>query len=686
MKTIAVVTDSIQKSNRLSLVGEDIKSNLKDVFSNQVVINNYYINQLKKGDVISEDLILVMAGSRAIKIKDFVASPDNIIVVKRTFLKSGVNQLFSIPENADVLVVNDDIETVLESISSLYNIGIKHINLIPFEVGKDYRHISYAISPSEPELIPNYIPNKYDVKSRVIDIPTMLMIISKLNINNKLTQQNLYNYYQKIFSVNDGIAENYSTLLTRTEELDHLLDLSHDGILLTDKDGIVLICNKKFKDIFEINSDIINQPFHDVLSEINPLGFYNDDFDDDLVTYRNKSINVEKKVIVHFNDEIRMYFTFQEVTYIKKLEQNLSHKLRQKGHIAKYTFEDIVFSSPTMKLLLSKAEKIAKTDLTVLITGESGTGKEVLAQAIHNSSHRKNQPFIAINGAAIPENLLESELFGYVTGSFTGALKGGKKGLFEEANNGTIFLDEIGDMPQHLQSKLLRVLQERQISPIGSDRIIDIDVRVIAATHKNPLKMIDDGSFRKDLFYRLNVFPIELPALRDRKEDIPKLLHHFTNNQFTFTESFLQMIMAYTWPGNIRELHNIAQYISTIAETSTVDIDVLPSYIQNHFIDNPYEINDQMILSEKSDLEVTILVLNAINLLNEIKKTAGRKHLLNLINKNQQFISEAPLRRVLKELNLTELIETKKGRGGSHLTPKGKTYLESNINRSINRL
>ncbi len=158
-------------------------------------------------------------------------------------------------------------------------------------------------------------------------------------------------------------------------------------------------------------------------------------------------------------------------------------------------------------MLIERSKRIATSDLTVLITGESGTGKEILAQAIHNASPRKMQPFIAINAAAIPENLLESELFGYSKGSFTGALKEGKTGIFERANNGTIFLDEIGDMPLHLQTKLLRVLQEKQITPVGSDHVIDVDVRIIAATHKDPLKMVESGNFRKDLFYRLNVFP-----------------------------------------------------------------------------------------------------------------------------------------------------------------------------------
>ena len=674
MKTIAVISDSTYKSNRLSKVGETIKKNILEVFSETIIVNNYFIDRLSKGDVINEDLIVVMAGSRAIKVKNYVVHPDNIIVVKRTFLKSSVNPLYRIPDGTDVLVVNDDIETVLDSISSLYHIGIKHVNLIPFEAEKDYHYINYVVSPSEPELIPDYIENVYDIGSRVIDIPTMLLIMSTLHIHDKKTQKNLYNYYQEIFSPNEGITENYNNLLTQTEELDHLLDLSHDGILLTNKEGKILVYNKIFRQIFDIHGDIAGKYLQDILKNVKLEKYYNEDYHDDLVFFKEKTINLEKRNIIHFNQEIRMYFCFQEVTYIKKLEQNLSQKLRQKGHIARYSFNDIIRSSKRMDIIIEKAKKIAKTDLTVLITGESGTGKEILAQAIHNASERNNQPFIPINSAALPDNLIESELFGYASGSFTGALKGGKKGLFEQANNGTIFLDEIGDMPKHLQSKLLRVLQERQITPVGSDRIIDIDVRIIAASHKNPIEMINSGSFRTDLFYRLNVFPLELPALRNRLGAIPLLLQSFTNNKFTFTKDCIEYLMKYNWPGNIRELHNIAQYIATIEERSVVDKSSLPYYLlsREHTASPiiPVYRDEMFILEQKADVKTALAVLNIIQFLNEINKTAGRKHILELLEKKDKIIQESYLRRILTILNQTELIITKKGRSGSYLTKK----------------
>lgn len=683
MKTIAIITDSAYKNDRPNNVGTIMKKNILEVLEQEVIIKIYFINQLHKDSHIAEDLIIIMARSRALKIKQYVKNQNNIIIAKRTFLKQSLNQLSTIPENSDVLVVNDNIETVLDSVSTLYNIGIKHINLIPYEKGKDYHHIKYALSPAEPELIPDYIENKYNLQHRVIDISTMLLIISKLKIDNKKVQKNLYNYYQKIFSTNQAITKNYQNLLTRTEELNHLLNLSNDGILLTNSNGKILISNKKFKEMFGIYNTIENKYVHEIIQEIDFKKYYNKKDYDVLISYNKKHLNLNKKIITHFNKKTRIYFNFQEVTYIKKLEQNLSHKLRQKGHIARYTFDDYISKTDVMTRVIKMAKKISDTDLTILITGESGTGKEVIAQAIHNASSRKNQPFIAVNAAAIPENLLESELFGYSKGSFTGASKKGKKGLFEKANNGTIFLDEIGDMAKHLQTKLLRVLQEQQITPIGSDRIIDIDVRIIAATHKNPRELIKSEKFRKDLFYRINEFSLNLPPLRKRPKDIPLLLKHFTNYQYDCNEKCINFLKNYDWPGNIRELKNVAKYISTLEESKTIRIESLPDYLSSeysNFSDSSVELlaKENFILKEKVDLNTSIIILHSIAFLNQINKTAGRKHLLELLEKKNLDISVSYLRKTLKTLKSLDFIIIKKGRSGSYITDKGKLFLSEN--------
>ncbi len=233
----------------------------------------------------------------------------------------------------------------------------------------------------------------------------------------------------------------------------------------------------------------------------------------------------------------------------------------------RYDFANIVARSEKMKRVLEMVSQIAKTESTVYIHGESGTGKELIAKAIHLASERKNKPFVAINCAALPESLMESELFGHEKGAFTGAVRS-TKGLFTQAHGGTLFLDEIGDMPLSIQAKLLRALQERQFYPVGSERPVEVDVRVIVATQKDLESHVKQGLFREDLFYRIHVIPINLPPLRERKEDIPPLVDHFLN-RFSgqmkkevkgFVPQAMQRLMLYEWPGNVRELENTVEY------------------------------------------------------------------------------------------------------------------------------
>ena len=252
---------------------------------------------------------------------------------------------------------------------------------------------------------------------------------------------------------------------------------------------------------------------------------------------------------------------------------------------ARHFFPDIIGESMAMRGLFGLIKKVAPTDSTVLILGESGTGKELVASSIHGNSERKDQTFIKLNCAAIPEELLESELFGHEKGAFTGATKF-KPGKFDMANGGTLFLDEIGDMPFNLQAKVLRILQEQEFYRVGGSRTIKVDVRIIASTNKNLEKMVQEGTFREDLFYRLNVFTLHLPPLRERKEDIPLLVDYFLQNapkKVEISSVALQMLVAFGWPGNIRELQNTIESASVIAENSYIEPAQLPGKITGAF-------------------------------------------------------------------------------------------------------
>ena len=271
--------------------------------------------------------------------------------------------------------------------------------------------------------------------------------------------------------------------------------------------------------------------------------------------------------------------------------ENVALKSRIEEISSGIQFSSMVAVSAQMQKLFTMAEKISQYDTTVLITGESGTGKELVARGIHKRSPRCDKPFVAVNCGSIPENLLESELFGHVRGAFTGADRN-KKGLFEEADGATLFLDEIGDLPLAMQVKLLRVLQENEVRPVGSGQTIGVNVRVLAATAQNLEKHVLSGQFREDLYYRLNVMPIIVPPLRNRKDDVPVLCHHFVkkfNKKFErevkgLSPEALNLVLEYSWPGNVRELENAIQRGMVFTESGYIEADHLPDSLRakNH--------------------------------------------------------------------------------------------------------
>lgn len=270
--------------------------------------------------------------------------------------------------------------------------------------------------------------------------------------------------------------------------------------------------------------------------------------------------------------------TFQDVTEITEMEERIRRKTHAKGLNAKYSISDIVGTSQGIQNAKDRAMKFSQVNSNVLIVGETGTGKEIFAQSIHNLSKRRNGPFVAINCAALPENLLESELFGYVEGAFTGARKGGKPGLFELAHNGSIFLDEISELALGLQGRLLRVLQEQEIMRLGHDQVIPINVRVIAASNKDLKTLVNKGEFREDLMYRIDVLRLPIPALRERREDISQLVDHFIQKYSNKFDKFIdgitaeakELLIRAEWQGNIRELENVCERLVVLSGASMI--------------------------------------------------------------------------------------------------------------------
>jgi sigma-54 dependent transcriptional regulator, acetoin dehydrogenase operon transcriptional activator AcoR len=341
-----------------------------------------------------------------------------------------------------------------------------------------------------------------------------------------------------------------------------------ESILIIDTEGNIIKANDQLKKLLGLGQSCIEG------KKINEVFTNKSIVSNKPVYLQNKELHVKVKPSGNTHhvmiDKIPIYKDKKwigSMIMLKEIEKVRQFVNRLSGNQAKITFDDIIGQHPHFIQKLNEAKLAAATDSNVLILGESGTGKEMLAQAIHNASKRRNKPFIAINCAGIPRDLLGSELFGYVEGAFTGAKKGGSAGKFELADGGTLFLDEIGEMSLEMQVLLLRVIQEKEVMRIGGHKVIPVDVRIIAATNKNLREEVQKGSFREDLFFRLNVMPITLPPLRERKEDIPLLVRHFIdklckklNKPFPeIRPDFLQALMQYDWPGNIRELQNIIE-------------------------------------------------------------------------------------------------------------------------------
>ncbi|WP_282137389.1 sigma 54-interacting transcriptional regulator [Rossellomorea aquimaris] len=441
-------------------------------------------------------------------------------------------------------------------------------------------------------------------------------------------------------------------------EQESVLENSTDGICITDGEGTIIKSNQSFCHLFNLDSDKENKTpafIKEIVSEVVAKGKQHNVMETSIGN--NNSLIISANPIKNSSNQMieRIVIYVKDMTEFDALRTELekTKSLLETLHLSEKTGSFIAESSE-MKRLIETVEQVAKVDVTVLLTGESGVGKEEIAKLIQEASPRVEQPFIKVNCGAIPETLMESELFGYEGGAFTGALKKGKSGLFEQANNGTIFLDEIGEIPTHLQVKLLRVLQEMEITRVGSAVPKKIDVRVIAATNKDLQELVQEGNFREDLFYRLNVIPISIPPLRKRMEDIPLLVDTYSRmfaskygKHLSFSKKAIHVLSSYKWPGNVRELVNIVERIYVTATSHEVsEQDVLSMF---------NKIDEQKASTNKA------IVVNEILPLKEAIEELEREliYKASLIEKSYRGIA-----RVLKVNPSTIVRKVKKLEGG----------------------
>ncbi len=373
---------------------------------------------------------------------------------------------------------------------------------------------------------------------------------------------------------------------SRSALLKSLVDNTPDSLLIIDEKGIITAANQSACSFFRRDT-LQGLPAKTLF----PTALFNVSGDVEVVQTIGEQLVLITEHSVSIDGEMRgTYVSIRPVEDIRRTESKIRTKLQQKGLSAKYSFSDIVTEQVEMKQLIAKALRYAQVEGNVLLTGETGTGKELFVQSMHNASPRRDGPFVAVNCAAFSEDLLESELFGYTEGSFTGAAKGGRTGLFELASGGTIFLDEIGEMPIRCQAKLLRVIQEKEVRRVGGDEFIPVDVRIMSATNQDIPELIEKGLFRRDLYYRINLLALHIPPLRERKDDIPAIFRRFVARKSAslsivtpmVSDDAFETLKNYYWPGNIRELRNVAERAVIFSASGTITAQTIADIDTEH--------------------------------------------------------------------------------------------------------
>lgn len=548
-------------NKKIGIIAPDIelKNSIIELFEEDVRNNKIIIDMLDADHMETQGKILQGKGVK--------------VVIARSGSYKYASSTVSIP------VVNLKITTIdiLQAMKKAREYSKKIILIIWNEIYFDYDEWKDIINTKmvlerfeERDEIEGKVKKYIDKKDSVVILGSGIAcsIAREHGIDNVFINASKESIYETINYAKE-LSNNLYQEKYKSEVLKNILNEVHDAVIAVDNHGKIILYNERAKELLKKdNFEVINKSILDVFPKLdfiiavleNKMEIYNDvKFLNDLVVAVNASI-------INVDGNIQgVLCSFQDITKLQKLEKKIRYQLNKKGLYAKYDFEDIIAHDYAMKATIEKAKKIGKNDCTVIIYGESGTGKEMIAQSIHNISERKNSPFVGINCAAISETLLESELFGYEEGAFTGARKSGKPGLFEIAHGGTLLLDEINSISLNLQAKLLRVLEEKEIMRIGSDHVIPLDVRIIAAANEELKRKVENGSFRSDLFYRLSILEVNIPPLRERREDIMPLFNHYlkelSNDEanYIINEKTEEKLIQYNWPGNVRELRNIAQ-------------------------------------------------------------------------------------------------------------------------------
>lgn len=663
-KLILFTVDTVVKNDNLK--------DLRDVFGDAIDIEAYSLDREIPPVEIEGDLVITVTTFDMERILPYLKGNVEIFHGNRTILYESYERLKLLPEGTRALVVTTNIMACMELTALLIRCGINHVKFLPLYEGMgSMPEADIVVIPQELKGIPDTgnLP-KFNLGRRRITDETYRAIAFSLGVRTAEIEERIEKKTANLLKL-----RTFDIPLARICSLEDMLndtfDEIDDGVVIANRNGRIIYVNRSFLKITGLRKKYTgNAELEDIIPERLKKELSNAEEKENIIfeiPEIGKTCLISRKNIVSGNAETRYVAIFKDITNIEKLETKIRSTLHRQTYKAKYTFSDILGESPAIMDTIKKAKRIAKFEKTTIIYGESGTGKEMIAQAMHNISARRKMPFVGINCAALSPELIESELFGYEEGTFTGAKKGGKRGLFELAHNGTLFLDEIGTIPPEVQMKLLRVLQEYEVRRIGGEDIIPVNVWVIAATNSDLKRLVEEGKFRADLYYRLNIFPVKVPPLRERGEDsgliFKNMVRDYNKSEMKnkkISEGLMKAVKKYSWPGNIRQLKNAAEYLWYMSDEVLEASDL--SYILDTSPDAPSDQdsencnrdrnyhhrtdakNDRLSESGSSNEQKLLSIIKEL----QREGISGRRKLKSKLEERDIKVSEYKLRKLLK--------------------------------------
>lgn len=669
----------MKKKYKLSIIaanywsGDFLFEQLKKLFGDlfDITCHSPDTNPIKP--IYNADLILLHEPSTLPKMQSFIFSDCPILLIRRTIKNEYIDALKEIPKGSKAVVVNLNTYMAQETMINIYQMGFKDIllNYWSPEEG-NFPKCDYIITPRIYNFLPKSDIPKIIIGTRVLTADMIMDILSYFDIKIDIAENIILEHLIEAPTFFNGVKYLMKNNRSLSIQWNLLFNKINKGIVVINSHNKIDSINDNFYTYLGLEKE--KEKFYSETDILSLFNIKNDiEIVNELIEFNNKKILLNKTDIYNHGIYFGKILFIDLYNNIKYLEEKSLKKDNDNINMAKYQFEDIITNDEFMKKNINLCKKISNSSSPILISGESGTGKELMASSIHNYSSRKNKPYIAINCASIPNELLEAELFGYEEGSFTGAKKGGRIGIFEKANGGTVFLDEITELPYHLQAKLLRVIQEKEIRRIGSSYNIPIDVKIISATNKKIPSLIKENKFREDLFFRLSVFNINLPPLRERTKDIPLLCNFFLkkyNSNKKLLPEFLLFSLQYDWSGNVRELENLIEF-TILTSDGNIGIRNLPDYMRENTKIQSLSFDNNLSLKE-------YMMLKLIGELNSKFENSGRRNLKEIFSFNYFKISEIETRKIILKLKDKDLIKVDLGKKGTSLSEKGILYLHKN--------